>query len=107
MQDLVGPAVGTLALVALGGSWKHQAVRLAAGGLAGVAGFLIFSGPWMLYMYQLTGNPLFPYWNDYWRSPLALPAAYRDLRFVPAFRPWWQQLPSCGSPAKIRPVARD
>lgn len=80
------------ALIALGGSGKHQAVRLAAGGIAGLAGFMIFSGPWMLNMYQLTGNPLFPYWNDYWKSPLALPAAYRDLRFVPAFRPWWQQL---------------
>lgn len=80
------------ALLALGGSWKHQAVRLLAGGVAGVAGFLIFSGPWMLYIYHLTGNPLFPYWNDYWKSPLALPATYRDLRFVPAFRPWWQQL---------------
>ena len=80
------------ALIALGGSGKHQAVRLAAGGIAGLVGFAIFSGPWMLYMYQLTGNPLFPYWNDYWKSPLALPAPYRDLRFVPAFRPWWQQL---------------
>ena len=80
------------ALLALGGSGKHQLVRLAAGGIAGVLGFLAFSGPWMLYMYHLTGNPLFPYWNDYWKSPLALPAPYRDLRFVPAFRPWWQQL---------------
>jgi len=80
------------ALIALGGSGKHQAVRLVAGGIGGIVGFAIFSGPWMLYMYQLTGNPLFPYWNDYWKSPLALPAPYRDLRFVPAFRPWWQQL---------------
>ena len=80
------------ALIALGGSWKHQATRLLAGGLAGVIGVLIFSGPWMLYIYHLTGNPLFPYFNDYWKSPLALEAPYRDLRFVPAFRPWWQQL---------------
>jgi hypothetical protein len=78
------------ALVALGGSWKHQAVRLLAGGLAGVIGFAIFSGPWMLYMYQLTGNPLFPYFNEYWNSPLALPAPYRDLRFVPTH--FWRQL---------------
>jgi len=80
------------ALVALGGSWKHQLTRLAAGGIAGVIGVLIFSAPWMLYIYHLTGNPLFPYFNDYWKSPLALEAPYRDLRFVPAFRPWWQQL---------------
>jgi hypothetical protein len=78
------------ALVALGGSWKHQAVRLLAGGLAGVIGFAIFSGPWMLYMYQLTGNPLFPYFNEYWKSPLALAAPYRDLRFVPTH--FWRQL---------------
>jgi hypothetical protein len=78
------------ALLALGGSWKHQATRLAAGGLAGVAGFLIFSGPWMLYIYHLTGNPLFPYFNEYWRSPLALPASYRDLRFVPTH--FWRAL---------------
>ena len=80
------------ALVALGGGWKHQTARLIAGGAAGIAGFLIFSGPWMLNIYHLTGNPIFPYWNEYWKSPLALPAPYRDLRFVPAFRPWWQQL---------------
>jgi hypothetical protein len=80
------------ALVALGGSGKHMAVRLAAGGIAGVIGAAIFSAPWMLHMYQLTGNPLFPYFNDYWKSPLALPVPYRDLRFVPTFRPWWQQL---------------
>jgi len=78
------------ALVALGGSWKHQLTRLAAGGIAGVAGFLIFSGPWMLSMYHLTGNPLFPYFNDYWKSPLALPVSYRDLRFVPFH--FWRQL---------------
>jgi hypothetical protein len=57
-----------------------------------VIGVAIFSAPWMLYMYQLTGNPLFPYFNDYWKSPLALAVPYRDLRFVPTFRPWWQQL---------------
>ena len=89
MPFWVGFAAG---LVALGGSWKHQVTRLLAGGIAGAIGVAIFSGPWMLYMYQLTGNPLFPYFNDYWKSPLALAAPYRDLRFVPAFRPLWQQI---------------
>jgi hypothetical protein len=80
------------ALLALGGSARHQAVRLLAGGLGGVAGVVLFAAPWMLHVYHLTGNPIFPYFNGYWKSPLALPAPYRDLRFVPAFRPWWQQL---------------
>lgn len=78
------------ALLALGGSWKQQVVRLIGGGIGGVAGFLIFSGPWMLHMYELTGNPLFPYFNEYWKSPLALPAPYRDLRFVPTH--FWRQI---------------
>lgn len=78
------------ALLALGGSWKHQVTRLAAGGAAGIIGFLIFSGPWMFAIYQLTGNPLFPYFNDYWKSPLALETSYRDLRFVPTH--FWRQL---------------
>ena len=38
---------------------------------------------WMLHMEQLTGNPLFPYFNEYWHSPLALAAPYRDMRFLP------------------------
>jgi hypothetical protein len=78
------------ALLALGGSWKHQLARLVAGGAGGIIGFAIFSAPWMLYMWHLTGNPLFPYFNEYWKSPLALAAPYRDLRFVPGH--FWRQL---------------
>jgi hypothetical protein len=44
----------------------------------------------MLHMWHLTGNPLFPYFNDYWKSPLALPSPYRDLRFLPFH--FWRRL---------------
>jgi len=71
------------ALVALGGDWKHQATRIAAGGLAGLIGVVLFMGYWTLHMQHLTGNPLFPYFNDVFKSPLALPGAYRDMRFLP------------------------
>jgi hypothetical protein len=37
----------------------------------------------MVKMAHLTGNPLFPYFNEYFRSPLALAASYRDVRFIP------------------------
>ncbi len=70
-------------LVALGGSWKHQGVRLIAGGIAGAAGVALFMGYWTLYLEHTTGNPLFPYFNDVFKSPLALPAPYRDMRFLP------------------------
>jgi hypothetical protein len=78
------------ALVALGGSARQQIVRLAAGGAAGGIGVAIFAAPWMLYIWHLTGNPIFPYFNDYWHSPLALDVPYRDLRFVPTV--FWRQL---------------
>jgi hypothetical protein len=71
------------ALVALGGDWKHQATRLAAGGFAGLIGVVLLMGYWTLHMQHLTGNPLFPYFNDVFKSSLALPGAYRDMRFLP------------------------
>ena len=71
------------ALIAVGGNAKQQAARLLAGGIGGIAGFALFSAYWMLRMQHLTGNPLFPYFNQYFHSSLALAAPYRDLRFIP------------------------
>ena len=71
------------ALVVVGGDTRHQSTRLLAGAFGGMAGFALFSAYWMLHMQQLTGNPLFPYFNQYFHSSLALPAPYRDLRFIP------------------------
>jgi len=53
------------ALLALGGSLKQTALRLAGGSIGGVLGFVLFSGWWMAKMLALTGNPLFPYFNQY------------------------------------------
>ncbi len=78
------------ALAALGGDLRHQATRLAAGGLGGIAGFALFAAYWMLRMQHLTGNPLFPYFNEYFKSALALSAPYRDLRFIPTH--FWRAL---------------
>jgi hypothetical protein len=71
------------ALVALGGDWRHQMVRLIAGGLGGLIGVVALMGYWTIHLQELTGNPLFPYFNDVFKSPLALPAPYRDMRFLP------------------------
>jgi hypothetical protein len=75
------------ALLAVGGDRKHLATRLAAGAVGGMAGFALFAVPWMWQMDVLTGNPLFPYFNDVFKSPLALAAPYRDMRFLPTS--WW------------------
>ncbi len=92
---LVGSAVGlklpeapfalgfAAALAVLPGDWQHRCSRLLAGGLGGMAGVAVFAGFWFVKMAHLTGNPLFPYFNHFFHSPLALTASYRDLRFVP------------------------
>jgi len=36
-----------------------------------VLGILVTSGFWLWHLWQTTGNPLFPYFNDWFRSPLA------------------------------------
>ncbi len=93
---LVGDAVGlklpeapyalgfAAALAILPGDWKHRFSRLLAGGFGGIAGVALFGGFWFVKMAHLTGNPLFPYFNQYFHSPLALAASYRDMRFIPA-----------------------
>jgi hypothetical protein len=78
------------ALAVLGGDGRHLAVRLAGGAVGGALGFLLFGGLWMAHIYALTGNPLFPYFNEYWKSPFALAASYRDIRFVPTH--FWRSL---------------
>lgn len=77
-------AVGyAAAVLAVGGDRKHILARLAGTAAGGLAGFLLCEGPWMLQMYQQTGNPLFPYFNQFFHSPLALASPYRDMRFLP------------------------
>ncbi|HEX3675265.1 MAG TPA: hypothetical protein VHU87_13410 [Rhizomicrobium sp.] len=71
------------ALLLLPGDWKHRGSRVIAAGVGGVIGVLLFAGYWYVNMYHVTGNPLFPYFNQYFHSPLALTASYRDVRFLP------------------------
>lgn len=71
------------ALALLPGDWKRRGSRVLAAGIGGLAGVLLFAGYWYVKMYHVTGNPLFPYFNQYFQSPLALTASYRDVRFLP------------------------
>lgn len=77
-------AVGfAAALLAVPGRASVRLARLAAGGCGGVLGVLVFGGFWFVTLAKLTGNPLFPYFNDLFASPLVLDASYRDTRFLP------------------------
>lgn len=71
------------ALVVLPGRAGNRAARVWAALAGGILGFAIFEAYWMAEMLRLTGNPVFPYFNQIFHSPLALPAPYRDLRFIP------------------------
>lgn len=71
------------ALLVIQGDLKHRGVRLLAGAAGGLVGVISFEGYWFLTLYHETGNPLFPYFNQYFLSPLALHASYRDTRFIP------------------------
>lgn len=45
--------------------------------------FLLLYGPWALHLYQLTGNPFFPMFNNIFHSPWAKANAALDTRFLP------------------------
>ncbi|HWP86135.1 MAG TPA: hypothetical protein VNN17_13150 [Terriglobia bacterium] len=51
--------------------------------LGGVGGFLLTGGFWSWSLWTAYGNPFFPYWNRYFRSPWAEPNNFRDMRFPP------------------------
>jgi len=70
------------ALIVLPGDLKHRTVRILAGGIAGAIGVALTGGYWMVHLAHVTGNPLFPYFNQFFHSPLALAASYRDVRFL-------------------------
>ncbi len=52
----------------------------AGGGLIGAA---MTGGFWWWILWQRFGNPVFPYFNDIFRSPWAAPIAMTDTRFMP------------------------
>ena len=60
----------------------RMALAVAAGTGIGV-GILLAGGPWFAIMWAKTGNPLFPYLNQVFQSPLASVESYRDLSGIP------------------------
>jgi hypothetical protein len=77
-------AVGLAAGVAvLSAPWLARWRRIVALGVGGLIGAVVFGGSWALVLWRETGNPIFPYFNDVFGSPLLLAASYRDMRFLP------------------------
>ncbi|MEW6428450.1 MAG: hypothetical protein AB1568_10490 [Thermodesulfobacteriota bacterium] len=68
-------------------SRRRRLLVFAAFCAGGALGFAVTAGPWMFQVWRMTGNPLFPYFNDLIGSPLLPAASFRDLRFLPK-APW-------------------
>lgn len=52
-------------------------------GVMALIGIAVTGGYWLWEMWHRFGNPLFPYYNHIFKSPMAFQDAYRDARFLP------------------------
>jgi hypothetical protein len=80
MPFAVGIVVAALAMRC---GARSKALLLASLGAAAAVSFLVLAGPWMLHLWQATGNPLFPYFNNFFGSPLLASGNYQDAQFIP------------------------
>jgi hypothetical protein len=62
-------------------------------GIAVLAGVALALGPWMAFLYEHYQNPLFPYFNNVFESPLAAAESFRDPRFGPRSALQWLTFP--------------
>ena len=78
-----------VAVFVIGDSLRNRGRNVLVSGVAMAAGFASTAGPWMALMFERYGNPLFPYYNDIFRSPWADPVAFSATRFGPqSFGEW-------------------
>jgi hypothetical protein len=68
------------ALAILPGTFRDRARRLSILAIGGLIGVAVSAGWWYWRVWDMTGNPLFPYYNDIFKSPL-----YWDERYVFSF----------------------
>lgn len=66
-----------------GGPFRKRASASFAFGLGVLLGAAISLGPWAWHLQKEFGSPLFPYFNEVFRSPLAPRVSARDTQFVP------------------------
>jgi hypothetical protein len=77
-------AIGTaLSLPLLFPTWRSWAICFLLYGLAGAVGGVASSGFWWWELWSRFGNPVFPYFNNIFKSPYVLAGRYNDMVFVP------------------------
>src|SRR5262245_28612395 len=73
----------SVACLAVRGTIRIRLARTAAFGGTALVGLLATGGFWMWHLWSTFGNPIYPYFNDWFGSAYALSATYRDERFIP------------------------
>ena len=73
--------VGLAAAAVVHGSSRQRVRRLSALTLGGFAGFTLTYAFWAWKLFRSHGNPFFPYYNNFFASPDALPQDWTDARF--------------------------
>lgn len=85
---IYAPAGGLLLLAACR-DWR-QAIRCGiAFFLAWLCLFLLSWGPWAWHLYERTGDPFFPMFNNLFHSPYSAQSGGRDTRFMPGNALQW------------------
>lgn len=64
--------------------WKKRSSNVLLLGIGMVLGLAVCGGFWFWRMWEYGQNPFFPYFNQWFQSPLLTGASYRDLTFVDA-----------------------
>ncbi len=72
-------AAATLAWLAAARGGRVRSTCALAAGAAG--GILVGAGPWMAHNLRLYGSPIFPFFNNVFRSPEFAPMGFRDMRW--------------------------
>ena len=70
-------------LLFAGKDWRHNFLISFAFGLGVLIGCAITLGPWAAFLQTHFGSPLFPYFNDFFKSPLAPLTSARDIQYAP------------------------
>lgn len=73
--------IGFIAAAIVAGPVRTLPARVAALATGGIVAALLTWGPWAWLLWERHGNPLFPYFNQWFQSPDALAVSYEDERF--------------------------
>ncbi len=88
-------ALGLVAALGCFGSGRQRVMRCAAAGAGAAAGLLLLQGYWSAVLQGHFGSPLFPFWNEFFKSPWWEIHNWVDAKFGPrgvlqaAFFPLW------------------